>query len=61
MAKQVRAKKLESIRSSKFFGIIANEYTDISNEELLSMWFRWIEDQTVHEDFIGYYELLLLM
>ena len=39
MAKQVLAKKLESIRSSKFFGIITDEYTDISNKELLSMCF----------------------
>ena len=57
MAKQVLAKKLESIRSSKFFGIIADEYTDISNKELLSMCFRWIKDLRVHEDFVRYYEL----
>ena len=57
MAKQVLAKKLESIRSSKFFGIIADEYTDISNKELLSMCFRWIKDLRVLEDFVGYYEL----
>ena len=56
MAKQALAKKLESIRSNKFFGI-AEEYTDISNNELLSMCFRWIKDLRVHEDFIGYYEL----
>ena len=49
MAKQVLAKKLESIRSSKFFGIIADEYTDISNKELLSMCVRWIKDQSVHK------------
>ena len=58
MVKQVLSKKLESIRSSKFFGIIADEHTDISNKELLSMCFRWIKDLMVHEDFIGYYELL---
>ena len=29
MAKRVFANKLESIRSSKFFGILADEYTDI--------------------------------
>ena len=57
MAKQVLSKKLEWIRSSNFFGIIADEYTDISNKELLSMCFRWIEDLRVHEDFVGYYEL----
>ena len=37
MAQQVLAKNLESIHSSKFFGIIADKYTDISNKELLSM------------------------
>ena len=57
MTKQVPAKKLESIRSSNFFGIIADDYTDISNEELLSMCFQWIKDLRVHEDFVGYYEL----
>ena len=36
---------------------MADEYTDISNKELLSMCFRWIEDLRVHEDFAGYYEL----
>ena len=50
-------KKLESIRSSKSFGIIADEYTDISNKESWSMCFRWIKDLRVHEDFVGYYEL----
>ena len=57
MAKQVLTKKLESTRSSKFFGIIADEYTDISNKELLSMCFRWIKDIRGHENFVGYYEL----
>ena len=37
--KQVVAKKLESICLSKFSVIIAGEYTDISNKELLSMGF----------------------
>ena len=57
MAKQVVAKKLESICSNNFFGIIVDEYTDISNKELLSMCFRWIKDLRVHEDFVGNYEL----
>lgn len=58
MAKQVLSKKLVLIRSSKFFGIMADEYTDISNKELLSMCFRWIDEGLkVHEDFVGYYEL----
>ena len=57
MAKQVLAKKLESIRLSKFLGLIADKFTDISNKELLSMCFRWIKDLRVHEDFVGYYKL----
>ena len=40
MVKQVLAKKLESIRSSKFFEIIADEYTNMSNKESISMCFR---------------------
>ena len=58
MAKQVFAKKTESICLSKFFGKMADDYTDISNNELLSMCFWWIEDLRVHEDFVWYYELL---
>ena len=57
MANQVLAKKLESICSRKFFGTMADEYNNISNNELLSMCFQWIEDLRVHEDFIGYCEL----
>ena len=53
MVKQVLAKKLKSIRSSKFFGIIADEYTYISNKELLSRRFQWIKDLRVHEGFVG--------
>ena len=36
---------------------MADEYTDISNKELLCMCFWWIKDLRVHEDFVGYYEL----
>ena len=37
MAKRVLARKPESIGSSKFFGVIADQCTDISNKELLSL------------------------
>lgn len=58
MAKQLLSKKLNSIRSSNIFAVMADEYTDISNKELLSMCFRWIDEALkVHEDFVGYYEL----
>ena len=54
IAMQVLAKQLESILSGKFFGIIADEYSDISNKELLSLCFRWLKNLRVHEDFVGY-------
>ena len=57
MAKQILAKKLESIRSSKLFGIMVGRDTDILNKELLSMCFRWIKDLRAHEDSVGYYEV----
>lgn len=58
MARQVMSKKLDSIWESQFFGIMADEYTDISNKELLSLCFRWIDESLdAHEDFLGYYEL----
>ena len=60
MVKQVFAMKLESIRSSKFFEIVAGEYTDISNKELLFTYFRWTKDLRVHGDFAGYLQVTLL-
>ena len=57
MAKQILTKKLESIRSSKLFGIMVGRDTDILNKELLSMCFRWIKDLRAHEDSVGYYEV----
>ena len=56
MAKQVLGKKLESICSSKFFGIMADKYSDIPNKELSSMCF-WSKILRIHEDFVEYYEL----
>ena len=58
MAKHVLTKKLESICSSNFFGIIADEYNDISNKELLSVFLMDQGSIRVNEDFVGYYELL---
>ena len=55
--KQVLVKKLESVRSSKCIGIMADGYTDISNKELLLVCFRWIKDLRAHENFVGYCEL----
>ena len=53
MTKQILSKKRELIRSSKLFAMMTDEYTHISNKELLSMCFRWIDEALkVHEDFL---------
>ena len=39
-----------------FFAITANEYTDVSNKEQLTICIRWIDKSLeVHEDFFGFF------
>ena len=43
---------------SKYFSIIADEYTDISNKEQLTFCLRWVDEYLdTHEDFIGFYNI----
>ena len=43
---------------SNFFSIIADECTDISNKEQLSICLRWVDENLdTHEDFIGFYNV----
>ena len=40
------------------FFLIADEYTDISNNEQLTTCFRWIDEHLdSHEDFVGFYHI----
>ena len=57
MARKVLLKKLESVQSSQFFALIADESGDVSNKELLSICFRWVEGLDVCEDFFGFYQI----
>ena len=58
MASHVLRAKLSSVRDRKFFTIMADEGTDISNIEQLSFCTRSVDDDlNVSEDFMGYYEL----
>ena len=42
----------------RYFSIIADEYTDISNKEQLTLCLRWVDDNfDPHEDFIGFYNI----
>lgn len=59
MARQVLNKKLCEIQKSPFYALIADEYTDISNKEQVSICVRWIDQQRFEtsEDFLGFYEV----
>ena len=50
----VLRKILSNIREATWFAVLADETTDISNQEQLSMSIRWVtKTYEVHEDFIG--------
>ena len=58
MANQVLQAKLNAIRQSKYFSIICDEYSDVSNKEQVSFCVLWIEENLkAIEDFLGYYKL----
>ena len=58
MARHVLREKLTEIRQNHFFTIMADEYTDISNKEQLSLCLRTVSnDLEVQEDFFGFYQL----
>lgn len=40
------------------FCTIADEYTDLSNKEQLTLSLRWVDDDLqAHEDFLGFYHI----
>ena len=58
MANQVLRQKLTIIREHKFFTMMADEGTDISNIEQLSFCVRTIDDElNVNKDFLGFFEV----
>ena len=58
MGAQVLREKLATIRDRKFFSIMADEGTDISNLEQLSFCARTVDDDlNIKEDFLGFYEI----
>ena len=51
MGQQVLRKLLEQIRAAFWFGIIADEATDVSHNKQMSISIRWVDmDYTIHED-----------
>ena len=52
--KELLRQLLDNIRKARWFAILADETTDITNCEQLSISIRWvIENYVIHEDFIG--------
>ena len=51
--------KLAEIRQSIFFSLMADEYTDVSNKEQVSICLCWVNSKKfkVHEDFNGFYKV----
>lgn len=48
----------QSVKEAKFFGLIADETTDCSRRQQVSIVLRWVDAELeVHEDFIGFVEL----
>ena len=55
MAHQLQRDLVSGIRGH-YFSIIADKYTDASNDEQLTICLRWVDEMLdVHEDFLGFY------
>ena len=58
MGSEVLREKLAIVRDRRFFSMIADEGTDVSNSEQLSFCVRSVDDElNVNEDFLGFYEI----
>ena len=59
MAKHVLRLKLSKIHQSMFFGLMADEYTYISDKEQVSICSLWVNSKEfkVHGNFIGLHEV----
>ena len=58
LADQVRQKIIGNVQVAKWFSVIADEVTDVSNKEQLSLVLRYVEPDTllVREDLVGFFE-----
>ena len=59
MYRHLMRKIIFNIQESKWFGIIADETSDVSGREQFSLSIRWVDDDTydIHEDLIGLVEV----
>ena len=58
LAEQIRQKIITNVKTAKWFTVIADEVTDISNKEQLSLVLRYVnqENLLVCEDLVGFFE-----
>ena len=54
---QIRSEIINEVLSAKFYSIIADELSDISNKEQVSLSFRYVLDGTVKEVFADFVEV----
>ena len=52
----IRNKILAKARRAKYFSIIADEATDVANDEQLSICVRYVEEGVPQEKFIAFHE-----
>ena len=52
----IRNKILAKVRQAKYFSIIADEATDVANDEQLSICIRYVEEGVPQEKFIAFHE-----
>lgn len=55
---QIRGKILVRVKNAGWYSVIADEVTDVSNKELLSIVLRYVNPETavIREDFVGFLE-----
>ena len=52
----LRNKILKEVREAQFFSVIADEATDVANDEQLSISVRYVDDSGPQERFLGFHE-----
>ena len=58
MANHIIRNIASDVQKNRYYSIICDEYTDISNHEQLTFCLRWVDsNMAANEDFIGFYEV----
>ena len=55
IAMSIRQDIVDKVKRAKFYSVIADETTDVSNKEKLSVSLRYVLENTVHEVFLEFW------